>query len=449
MSWKGLQKAVNRLPHQIKAATGYSEETKDQEFKTFEARFTQIEKAAVQLHSDAQKYRDGISAFMMHEVSAAETLVDLYNPINGRDDGAVLRRHQTPAHALQAVQTFHGIVEETRDILMPLLDDLDRRVVQPLADFITVTKLIRKTITKRNHKQVDFDRFRNSLKKLREKKERSLSDEKNMFKLESQYELATQEYNYYNDLLKAQLPVFFEQKDQFIDPLFHSFYVVQFRIFEILNERLQEAVNAGGYDMNTDILLAYDRKKSEIQNELEELTLLSRKSLAKATTAHFRNNIAPAVGGSQPGEENGDTAPPPYTPAANPEGNGFSSPLHRSASTASSSSMGGNLRSGIMKFSTKVGVSEQRMNSILPKSDSRVPSYRAPPPPPPAPRVAREPPKEYVIALYDYTGEEGDLSFRKDDKIEIVEKTQSTNDWWTGRLNGKTGLFPANYVAQL
>lgn len=64
---------------------------------------------------------------------------------------------------------------------------------------------------------------------------------------------------------------------------------------------------------------------------------------------------------------------------------------------------------------------------------------RAPPPPPPS----KKPNIQYVTALYDYDAQaEGDLSFRKDDKIELVERTADTNDWWTGKLNGMTGVFP-------
>lgn len=41
---------------------------------------------------------------------------------------------------------------------------------------------------------------------------------------------------------------------------------------------------------------------------------------------------------------------------------------------------------------------------------------------------------------------EGDLSFRDGDRIRIVKKTDSVDDWWDGELNGMTGCFPANYV---
>jgi hypothetical protein len=56
-----------------------------------------------------------------------------------------------------------------------------------------------------------------------------------------------------------------------------------------------------------------------------------------------------------------------------------------------------------------------------------------------------------AVALYDFHGERPneDLSFRTGDRIIIVKRTESQNDWWTGSLKGKTGSFPANYVRVL
>jgi len=69
-------------------------------------------------------------------------------------------------------------------------------------------------------------------------------------------------------------------------------------------------------------------------------------------------------------------------------------------------------------------------------------------PPPPPPKKRPELPKrhEYVIAQYDFGGEgAGDLRFREGDKIRVVSKTNSINDWWEGEVRGTTGSFPANY----
>ena len=49
----------------------------------------------------------------------------------------------------------------------------------------------------------------------------------------------------------------------------------------------------------------------------------------------------------------------------------------------------------------------------------------------------------YVVALYDFSAQaDGDLEFKVGDRIELVERTDSAEDWWTGRLDGRTGVFP-------
>ncbi|KAG2160135.1 uncharacterized protein EDB93DRAFT_1113566 [Suillus bovinus] len=52
-----------------------------------------------------------------------------------------------------------------------------------------------------------------------------------------------------------------------------------------------------------------------------------------------------------------------------------------------------------------------------------------------------------AIALYDFNAvEAGDLSFSKGDVIIITKKSDSTDDWWTGKVGAKEGIFPANFV---
>ena len=47
------------------------------------------------------------------------------------------------------------------------------------------------------------------------------------------------------------------------------------------------------------------------------------------------------------------------------------------------------------------------------------------------------------VAIYDYTGEAGDLSFTAGDVIKVHK---DEGEWWEGSCNGEEGLFPANYV---
>ncbi|CAO3688300.1 unnamed protein product [Rhizopus stolonifer] len=77
---------------------------------------------------------------------------------------------------------------------------------------------------------------------------------------------------------------------------------------------------------------------------------------------------------------------------------------------------------------------------------NQTPAKRALPPPPPS----RKPNVSTARALYTYQGQqEGDLSFQEGEIIQIIEKTNSQEDWWTGRIEKRQGLFPANYVQLL
>jgi len=55
---------------------------------------------------------------------------------------------------------------------------------------------------------------------------------------------------------------------------------------------------------------------------------------------------------------------------------------------------------------------------------------------------------EKVIALFPFNAVHNDeLTFQKDEIITLISKDEQA--WWRGELNGKTGLFPSNYVAPL
>jgi len=72
------------------------------------------------------------------------------------------------------------------------------------------------------------------------------------------------------------------------------------------------------------------------------------------------------------------------------------------------------------------------------------PPVRTPPP------TTAPPPKiqgPQCRALYNYVAQEGDeLTLRKGDLITIIKEHP---DWWEGELNGKVGVFPANYVQKV
>lgn len=55
---------------------------------------------------------------------------------------------------------------------------------------------------------------------------------------------------------------------------------------------------------------------------------------------------------------------------------------------------------------------------------------------------------DQAVALFTFDADqEGDLGFKKGDVITITKRTENKSDWWTGRTeDGRTGIFPSNYV---
>ena len=55
-------------------------------------------------------------------------------------------------------------------------------------------------------------------------------------------------------------------------------------------------------------------------------------------------------------------------------------------------------------------------------------------------------------ALYDYEAQgEDELSLRRGEIVEVLSmdsKISGDEGWWTGKIGGKVGIFPANFVAE-
>ncbi|KAI0392159.1 hypothetical protein F5Y17DRAFT_437706 [Xylariaceae sp. FL0594] len=73
-----------------------------------------------------------------------------------------------------------------------------------------------------------------------------------------------------------------------------------------------------------------------------------------------------------------------------------------------------------------------------------------PPVPKPKPNFASKQAllkKNEAVALFTFeAAQEGDLGFKKGEIITVLKKTDSDNDWWTGMIGSRHGVFPSNYV---
>ncbi|KAI9263357.1 hypothetical protein BDA99DRAFT_510023 [Phascolomyces articulosus] len=374
-------------------------------------------------------------------------IYDTHLGVQATEQGGVQRRfQQTPAAATQAANDAEAAMAYCRDEVLPELDALDRDVVRPMIELRDIMKTINKTMIKRNHKMIDYDRHRSSLNKLKAKEERSFNEEKQIFKVEAQFETATQDYEYLNDMLKQELPRFFHLKAQFIEPVFENFYFLQCKIYGMIYARCYELINANTqhfitHEMTVEDGFEWRKQQHDMRAEMENLDLL--KSGGKAwlsasggssnSKLSLKERAALRQQEKEPVQFYGSSSAPP--PAYGAPG----------GATIDSTPMGyGKANDPYNQQYNQVPVAATTNNTYHQRSTSR--SGPSPPPPPPIANKATK----YVVALYDYDAQaEGDLTFRKDEKIELVERTADANDWWTGRLNGVTGIFPGNYVSEL
>jgi amphiphysin len=411
------------------------EHTKDAVYIDAERRFQELETETKKLHDESKKYFDAINGMLTHQIEFSQAIAEIYKPISGRvSDPDSIVQEGNP-EGIRACEEYEAIVKELQATLQPELEMIETRVIRPADELLEIVKVIRKSATKRQHKQLDYDRHRASLKKLQDKKEKSLKDEKAMYKAENDVEQATQEFNYYNDLLKDELPKLFTLEREFIRPLFQSFYYMQLNVFYTLHEKMQ-GCDIGYFNLTLDVEEAFEMKRGDIKEQAEALSITKfkttgakrppgrlgpassklaiegRKSESSAGTSRLAIEPGKITSPTRHSEDYSENPPPPYSSQLSP-------------SSGETSVMRANSTGGAWGEAAKK-------------------KGAAPPPPKPKPsRFSGAPAAETATALYDYEAQaEGDLSFATGDVIEIVTRTNNENEWWVGKLNGKQGQFP-------
>lgn len=439
---------------------GMSKKSNDPEFEDYHRSFSILEKAAETMLKDIKSFTDSVNKLFTSGAEFSAHFAVIFRPISSEYD--LIGRHPDAAHTLNNVDQYEGMMEELRSSVAPELELIESRIVGPVKELQAVMKMIRKTITKREHKLTDYDRHNNSLMKLRDKKEKSLSDEKNLFKLEQDCEVATNEYDYINTALKNDLPRFMTLSTQFVDPLWHSFFYMQLQIYYLILEKITSFGEEGKYDISNvpgqQIQSEYEEKRTNAWETIEELGIIKRIISVSRLVQQSRGEgtVSRTVSASSGGSGFSKAGPPPgrsvsasaasFKKAPPPPPGAKAAPAPPPPYSASASlSPGGGSRSlspsGRSLSPGGGGASLSPSSSIAGK--------KAPPPPPPLkpkPKPAA-PAVQYVTALYDFDAQaDGDLSFKAGDRIEVVERTDNAEDWWTGRLGAQQGVFPGNYV---
>lgn len=348
------------MPATIGKGFGTVVESKDDEYDQYAAQFAQLDVLARKLSEDSKRFKDSLGLMLVHQTDLADGFVDVF------------AKSGDAQHTVAS--NFSTAMKNARETLSEDLTQIERLVVQPTGDYLVLLDQVKVFMTKRSHKQLDYDRHRASVEKLKLKPARSISEEKTLGQYENNLDQATREFNNINNLLKQELPVLLNLRIDFIDPCLLTFYNYQVKVFHTLYGIFYQAAN-DHFDLSTTALGSYENKQSQVAALLTQLNIPKR----------HQKTPEPSI-----------AMPPPSYSSAN-----------------------------VAMAAIPAAAADTGMSS---KSAAQIPASAGP---------------EFAVALYDFLAQApGDLSFRKGDRIELVEKKDNANDWWVGRFNNQVGQFP-------
>lgn len=439
-----------------------------------ERRFKELEDETKKLHTESKKYSEAVNGMLSHQIEFSKAVEEIYKPISGRMSDPNSTKPEGNPEGIQACEQYREVVLDLQSTLKPELDMIETRIVAPADELLQVIKAIRKMAVKRDHKQLDLDRHSSTLNKLENKKERSVNDEKKMYTAENNVEIAKQEFEYYNDMLKEELPKLFALEAQFIKPLFETLYFMQLNIFYTLYNRMEE-MKIPYFDLNGDIQETFIAKRGDIQEQAEAIPLTHfRVGHAKAKLELTRKKFGKDAEGKplSPSSPVAGSAPPAYQPgqyvdaqsqyaqqvaAANDAKSAYGQPVAQQPAygqpVAQQPAYGQPVAQQPV-YGQPVAQQPVYGQPVAQQPAYGQPAYASPVAAPAvaspvaaSPAVASPAPVEYCTALYDYAPQAtGDLAIKAGDRIEIIQRTADANGWWTGRVNGQQGVFPGNYV---
>jgi bridging integrator 3 len=144
-------------------------------------------------------------------------------------------------------------------------------VLDPIQRFCSYFPDINACVTKREHKQMDYDRLRAQVRKLTEKPDKDASK---LPTAERELELAKQAYDNLNEVLTNELPQMIDLRVPYLDPSFEALVKIQLRFCAEAYSRMaqvQQYLDADTRDQYANGHL--DARVEEVLQEIRELSI--------------------------------------------------------------------------------------------------------------------------------------------------------------------------------
>eukprot|EP01031_Cornospumella_fuschlensis_P028539 gene28539-34450_t len=475
---KTLKNAKRRVVESVLESVGAADRTVDEEFDLFHQRYTammvDMNECGAANHSALSNQKSSFAdnlilaetIWRIHDhnqkssfadnLILAETIWRIHDQYRLDDywPGAPCNLSSIPAAEKykEAMKEIHTIYRSSSALTCL------ERAIDPLREAIAnITPNVDSLVKERNTQVIDYDSYRRRLKGLREKYEQLEAQGKaqdkagqelqaEIAKFQGKEHVAKESYNIKNATVKDEIVQAKEMHDELINSVLISTVVSQAELYAAAAKKLEEVIKLLPAD-KVEETRAQVRKivaqggvippKEEKTNMQKGLAILTGKALP--SDFKKKDEAAEAGAGASAGGVKGGATKQRSASMFSLASTSKAASATATTSTTPKATAAGN------PFATDGNpfTAEDTTPSAPPPPPSLANRPTPPPPAPPAPPAAAK--KMMVVALYDHEAEADDeLNFKAGEKVEVLET--SDDGWWKGKVGGRVGLFPVNYV---
>ncbi|KAI1433684.1 hypothetical protein GGR50DRAFT_695827 [Xylaria sp. CBS 124048] len=455
--------------------------------------YEDVDRVLAKIIDAANSWRDSWINICSTQLGVSTEYDSLWDPIVGASEGLGKPAAPTPERQLEQALRLKEVYTELKMDLFEELQLIEVRIVNPASQAREYINPIRKTIKKREKKRIEYEKCQEKATKLQRKPGKTAKDEASLTKLEAELARASDDFHTADAHLRETLPPILSATFSVVPLLINSVIELQTRFLGLYYTTLHNYCEAQGFPSPPppmdEVIAIWSAAYEPARKELESITcigtgrairqpmklpddasLQDKGPAAPPSAPNFMANGARRVssGLASTGSSIAALRPNrvPSSPALSRQPSPTPPPVPQAFSNLAPTDFTTASRLGQQSSPaispTAISSRPDQFNNRPPSTASTVASTssinkaasvtsfvvaakkKPPPPPPPKPLPPRRL-EEFVVALYTFNGQAGDLSFREGDRIKIVKKTDTLDDWWVGELGGVKGSFPANY----
>ncbi|KAE8154127.1 hypothetical protein BDV25DRAFT_1824 [Aspergillus avenaceus] len=439
--------------------------------------FDEANKLLGRIIDSTKAWRDAWSSLLVYQARMLSELEGLYAPIIGSDSSSAPKPVSTPPETLARTAKLAQEYSDLQSELNNELIAIDDRMIHPASQAREFMKPLEKTIRKRDDRKLDYERYQSRVDSYAKKTKRSDRDNASLAKAEFDLARATEDYQAADEHLRKCLPPIITAAFSLLPKLLATQIEIQNSLLATYYTVIHNYAEAEHFPTPSppteQITQDWEDAHLATQHEAEAFQILANGKTVRGIEEPKTGNGSPfGINFRRPSTSHSQSQPQSHHPPTSPGRTNLSVP-------SSSSSAHEPRPSPVLETKPRLGSSPSpsltvpsayhtpltsgsspaestrtdyfsRLQSHASESSSpglsAVAAAKKKPPPPPPKRIGSSQ-GLYVTALYDFGGQSGgDLAFREGDRIRVLKKTDSTDDWWEGELRGVKGSFPANYV---